>query len=212
MIRINLLPVKRQAQQTEGSPIWLAVVAGILLFQAVGLAVFHQFKLKDLERQLATNQEIQTQISEIQKTVADHANVKAQLAVYRQREEAIHRLQSARTGPTAVLLEISQVLSPGRGPTMDADKAIQLRKDNPQAMYNPTWDPQRLWLLQYKEADRVVTIEGLARDGEDVSEFAKRLALSTYFESVKLLPATKIKETESKVEMLKFQLQAKVKY
>lgn len=212
MIRINLLPVKRQAQQSEGSQLWLAVVAGVLLFEAVGLAIFHQFKLKDLDRQLATNQEIQTQISEIQKTVADHGNVKAQLGVYRQREEAIARLQAARSGPTAVLLEVAQVLSPGRGPTMDADRAIQLRKDNPQAMYNPGWDPQRLWLLQYKEADRVVTIEGLARDGEDVSEFAKRLALSNYFESVKLLPATKLRETESKVEMLKFQVQAKVKY
>ena len=85
MIRINLMPVKRQATQSEGSQAWLFVVLGVLLIETVGLAVFHQFKLKELERQQATNQEITTQISEIQKTVADHANVKAQLAVFRQR-------------------------------------------------------------------------------------------------------------------------------
>lgn len=215
MIRINLLPQKRAAAQGEQSQAWIGVVMGVLLVQAVGLFFFHQSKQNELARQKQQNQEISNQIAEIQKTVANHANVLAQLAIYRQREEAIGKLQSARTGPTAVLLEVAQVLTTGRGPTVaNPDTIPQLRKDNPLALPTPAWDARRLWILSYKESDRLVTIEGLARDGEDVSELARRLALSDYFEAVKLLPAAKVK-LEGKVgglEMLKFQLQAKVRY
>ena len=65
----------------------------------------------------------------------------------------------------------------------------QLRRDNPTAVYNPGWDPRAaLAHRRYKETDRVVRIEGLARDGDDVSELARRLNLSIYFADVKLLP------------------------
>lgn len=215
MIRINLLPQKRAAAQTEQSQAWIGVVMGVLLVQAVGLFFFHQSKQNELARQKQQNQEISNQIAEIQKTVANHANVMAQLAIYRQREEAIDKLQAGRTGPTAVLLEVAQVMTTGRSPTVaNPDTIPQLRKDNPLALPSPSWDARRLWILSYKETDRVVTIEGLARDGEDVSELARRLSLSDYFEQVKLLPAAKVK-VDSKgtnVEMLKFQLQAKVRY
>lgn len=215
MIRINLLPQKRAAAQSEQSQAWIGVVMAVLLVQAVGLFFFHQSKQNELARQRQQNQEITNQIAEIQKTVANHANVLAQLAIYKQREEAINKLQSARTGPTAVLLEVAQVMTTGRGPTVaNPDTIPQLRKDNPLALPSPSWDARRLWILGYKEMDRVVTIEGLARDGEDVSELARRLALSDYFEAVKLLPAAKVKldARTGNLEMLKFQLQAKVRY
>lgn len=211
MIRINLLPQKRAAATQEASQAWIGVLMGVLFIQAVAIFLFHQTKTTQLARQRQVNQEIQNQISEIQKTVADHAAVKAKLLVFRQREEAIASLQNARTGPTSILLELSQVLTPGRISTVDPDKLAQLKKDNPLAVPNPGWDARKLWLLTYKEADRVVTIEGLARDGEDVSELARRLALSNYFDAVKLLPAARVKESKG-LEMLKFQLQAKVKY
>jgi type IV pilus assembly protein PilN len=131
--------------------------------------------------------------------------------VFRQREEAITKLQTSRSGPTAVLLEVARVLTQGRGPTIDPDRLAQLRKDNPLAVPNASWDSRRMWLMEYKESDRVVTMQGLARDGEDVSELARRLALSNYFTDVKLLPASRVKG-EKGLEMLKFQLQAKVRY
>jgi len=55
-----------------------------------------------------------------------------------------------------------------------------------------------------------VKIDGLARDGDDVSELARRLSLSVYFADVKLLPASKT--TDSGLEVIKFQLQAKARY
>jgi Tfp pilus assembly protein PilO/Tfp pilus assembly protein PilN len=144
--------------------------------------------------------------------VKNHEEVKKQLAVFKQREDAIAKLQSARSGPTSVLLELAHVLTQGRGPTVDAAVLAQLNRDNPLSVPNPSWDPKRLWLVSFKEGDRVVMIDGLARDGEDVSELARRLALSTFFGEIKLLPASRSLMGTQKIEMVKFQLQAKAKY
>jgi type IV pilus assembly protein PilN len=212
MIRVNLLPQKREARRETGSQAWLVVMLACLFFEAVGLFLLHQYKRGQFEAQLRTNQEVQAAIDRGREEIKNHAKVKAELAVYKAREEAIEKLQAGRTGPTSVMLELSKVLTVGKGPTVDADRLAQLRKDNPLAVPNPAWDSRRLWLTAFKENERVMTLEGLARDGEDVSELARRLALSSYFTDVKLLPASKTKDSETKVELLKFQLSAKVQY
>jgi type IV pilus assembly protein PilN len=211
VIRINLLPQKRQAPQ-EASQAWLVVLLGVLFVEGIVLFLVHQAKTAEFAEHRRRNAELTAQIAEIQKTVANHDQVKAQLAVFKQREEAIGKLQAARSGPTAVLLEMARVLTAGRGPTVDPDRLAQLRKDNPLAVPNPGWDSRRLWLTNYTEIERTVTIEGLARDGEDVSELARRLSLSNYFTDVRLLPAVKSIDPITKVDLVHFQLQARVKY
>jgi type IV pilus assembly protein PilN len=213
MIRVNLLPQKREAKRApEANQGWLLVVLGVVVAEIVGLFLFHQVKRDELAKQVRTNAELSSQIETIKKAVANHGEIKAQLEVLRAREEAISKLQEARTGPTAVLLELSRVLTSGHGPTVDSDVLAQLRKDNPTAVYNPAWDPRRLWLTSFQETERVVKIDGLARDGDDVSELARRLNLSIYFADVKLLPASKTTDSDSKLEVIKFQLQAKMRY
>jgi type IV pilus assembly protein PilN len=213
MIRVNLLPQKRESKRaTEANQGWLLVVLGVVVAEIVGLFLFHQVKRDELTKQVRTNAELSSQIETIKKAVANHDEIKAQLEVLRAREEAISKLQEARTGPTAVLLELSRVLTNGHGPTVDSDVLAQLRKDNPTAVYNPGWDPRRLWLTSFQEIDRVVKIDGLARDGDDVSELARRLNLSIYFADVKLLPASKTTDSDTKLEVIKFQLQAKMRY
>jgi len=88
----------------------------------------------------------------------------------------------------------------------------QLRRENPLAVYNPGWDAKRLWLLKYIEIARGVRLEGLARDGEDVSELARRMALSSYFADVKLMPAKKTRSAEAGMDLVQFQLEAKARY
>ncbi len=213
MIRVNLLPQKRETRRAiDANQGWLLIVLGVFVLEIVLLFLFHQVKRDELARQMRTNAELSSQIEQIKKTLANHADIKAQLEVLRAREDAINKLQDARSGPTAVLLELSRVLTAGHGPTVDPDVLAQLRKDNPTAVYNPGWDPKRLWLTSFQEADRVVKIEGLARDGDDVSELARRLGLSVYFADVKLLPATKVTDSDSKLELIRFQLQAKARY
>ena len=101
---------------------------------------------------------------------------------------------------------------PGKGPTTDRDKLEQLKRDNPTAVLNPNWDPHRLWLTSYQEVERAVKIAGLARDPEDVSELQRRLLLSDYFYDVNLLPGSKFIDGTTKVELVRFEMTAKVKY
>ena len=213
MIRVNLLPERREARRgLDANQGWLLIVLAVFVVEIVLLFLFHQVKREELAKQMRSNEEVSRQIEQIKKTVANHAEIKAQLEVLRAREEAITKLQEARSGPTAVLLELSRVLTNGHGPTIDPDVLAQLRRDNPTAVYNPGWDAKRLWLTSFQENDRLVKIEGLARDGDDVSELARRLNLSTYFADIKLLPANRTTDSESKLEVIGFQLQAKMRY
>ncbi|HEY4105241.1 MAG TPA: PilN domain-containing protein [Polyangiaceae bacterium] len=212
MIRINLMPQKRRVEQSDGSQLWLAVVMVLMLALVAALFVFHGFKGEELKDQLRKNAELQAQIDQSKSAVANHADVKAKLDQLRAREEAIGKLQSARTGPTAVLLELARLLTPGRGPTVDPDRLSQLRRDDPLAMFNPAWDARRLWLSKFVEDHRKLHIEGFAQDGEDVSELARRMNLSSYFADVRLLPASRQVDSTTHLEVVGFALEAKVKY
>ena len=61
-------------------------------------------------------QQLVSQISDINALVKDHEKIKAELATLRSREDAISELQAGSAGPTAVLLELSRVLTSGQGP------------------------------------------------------------------------------------------------
>jgi type IV pilus assembly protein PilN len=206
MIKINLLAQKKRAERSDVSQVWLAVVMVVVLAEVAALFVLHSFKAEELTQQVRKNAELTSQIEQAKKNVANHEQVKADLALLRAREQAIQQLQSGRSGPTAILMELARILTPGRGPSVDPDRLAQLRRDNPLSVFNPNWDSRRLWLTGYVEAQRKLKIDGKARDGEDVSELARRLNLSSYFYDVNLLPATR----ES--DFVKFSIETKVRY
>ena len=221
MIRINLLPQKkalrRRGEVVAGesggeSQAWLAFVLGAVLLEVIVLLFVYKTKQDQLSQVQKHNTELGGNIENIKREIAQHASIKAQLKELRDREEAISKLQSARTGPTATMLELSRIMTPGRGPTIDRDKLEQLKRDNPSSVPNPSWDPRRLWINAYKESDRLVRVSGLARDGEDVSEFLRRLSLSDYFYEVKFLPASKVVDAASKLELVRFEMSARVRY
>jgi type IV pilus assembly protein PilN len=212
VIRVNLLTQKRETKTVDSDQRWAILLVGVFVVEVIGLLFAYQSKRDELTLQMRTNAELTAQIDQIKKATANHADVKAQLEVLRARKEAIEKLQSARTGPTSILLELSQILTTGRGPTANSDTLAQLRRDNPASVFNPAWDPRRLWLTSFTENERIVKLEGLARDGDDVSELARRLGLSMYFSDVKLLPGTRGVQGEVKVELVRFQLQTKVRY
>jgi type IV pilus assembly protein PilN len=215
VIRVNLLPhaVERRAAP-ETSQAWLVLVLLVVAAEVAGLFFFHQTKEDELAAATAEVNKIQTQISDINARVKNHANIKQELDSLRQREDAIAKLQNGRKGPTAVLLELSRILTRGKGPTVDPDKMEQLRSENPLAVFNPAWDTKRLWITNYDEDQRAVRVEGIARDASDVSEFAQRLRLSQYFEGVELKDGgDKRASTKSdEAELVKFALLVKVNY
>jgi type IV pilus assembly protein PilN len=206
VIRINLLAQKKRAERSDGSQLWLVVVMVVVLAEVAALFVLHSFKAEELSDQQRKNAELTSQIEQAKKNVANHDQVKAELALLRARETAIQKLQGGRSGPTAILMELARILTPGRGPSVDPDRLAQLRRDNPLSVFNPNWDARRLWITSYVEAQRKLKIDGTARDGEDVSELARRLNLSSYFYDVRLLPALR------KADFVEFSIEAKVRY
>jgi type IV pilus assembly protein PilN len=215
LIRINLLPEKRAAQRrsaaAEGQG-WVFAIVGIVVLEIIILMFVQSSKNDELGRVTKRNAEITANIDDIKRQISNRDEIKVQLKELRDREEAIQKLESARTGPTSVLLEISHILTPGRMPTVDRDKLEQMRRDDPQSVPNPNWDARRLWLTEYNEIDRNVRMKGLARDGEDVSEFLRRLAISDYFYDVKMMPASKVIDSVAHVELVAFEVSAKVRY
>jgi type IV pilus assembly protein PilN len=177
-----------------------------------GLIVFHGFKDAELADQKRQNEQITAQIEQSKNSVKNHPEVLKKLEDLRAREAAIGKLQAARTGPTAVLLELARILTPGRGPSVAPDKLSQLKRDNPLAVFNVNWDPRRLWVTGFVEQARKVKLEGVAKDGEDVSELARRMNLSDYFANVVLLPGKQEKDNETGVEVVRFSLEAEVRY
>ena len=119
MIRINLLPQKG-ARATVSAPGqgWLAIVLGLVVVEVIIALVLYGFKQEELDEWAQKNQAVERQIQLSKEQVKNHAEVQKKLERLRAREAAIEKLQSARTGPTAVLLEISRLLTPGRGPTV----------------------------------------------------------------------------------------------
>jgi type IV pilus assembly protein PilN len=212
VIRVNLLPQKRRAEKGEGGQLWLVALLVLFLAEVAGLFVFQGYKKGQFTHQNQTNAELQSQIQQAKSAVQNHDTVKKKLAQLRAREDAISELQKARTGPTAMLLELARILTPGQGPTVSPDRLAQLRRDNPQAVYNPNWDAHRLWLTKFTEEHRSVHLEGKARDGQDVSELARRMNLSSYFEDVQLLPGQTETDAKTGLQLVHFQLEAKVNY
>jgi type IV pilus assembly protein PilN len=213
VIKINLLTQKRRIEATpQRSQLWLVAVMVAFIAEVGGLIVFHGFKDAELQDQKRKNTEIAAQIEQSKNSVKNHPEVLKKLEDLRAREAAIGKLQAARTGPTAVLLELARILTPGRGPSVAPDKLSQLRRDNPLAVFNVNWDPRRLWVTSFVEQARKVKLEGVAKDGEDVSELARRMNLSDYFANVVLLPGKQEKDGDSGVEVVRFSLEAEVKY
>lgn len=213
MIRINLLPQRRRTHAgAEGNQLWLVLTMVIVAIEIIGCFALYSAKQEELALQKRRNAELQVRIDRAKEAVKDHGRVKTKLEQLRAREDAIGKLQNARTGPTAMLLEFARILTPGRGPSVDPEKLSQLRRENPLAVYNPTWDTRRLWVTELVEQARTINVEGVARDAEDVSELARRVNLSSYFYDVRLLPGRKAKASDAKLDVVSFKLQARVRY
>lgn len=215
MIRVNLLPRKRETKR-EGSKAWIFLVAAALLAELVGIVIVHAQKKKELDDQLEANHAIEAAIADKKSKVANHEAIKKELAEYQAREDAIAKLQAGRTGPTAMMLELSRVLTPRKLPTMDADQLEKLRRENPGAVPSDKWDPHRLWLTAFRELDRNVTITGVGKTNDDVAEFMRRITVSKYFTDVKLVKTVEKTEkdaaTGSAFTTIDFEMRCKVRY
>lgn len=217
MIRINLLPAAKK--QTRGistgggsSTGWVVGYAATALITCVVLAVVYFGKESELEEQRARNTALEQQIAQLTAQSASIDEVRAQLARSQELEQVVAELQRARFGPTRVLMELSRILSAGGGPSIDPQRLEELRRGNPLAGFNRSWDTRRLWLTSFEEQNRHVRIRGIGKTNEDVAEFLRRLALSDSFHEVLLQKTEAVEDRETRLQLIAFELTATVRY
>ncbi len=215
MIRINLLPAARRQARSATSGNTQGWIVGYLVAAALTVVVLifvYLAENRQLNDQLAANRALQREIDELESQSAALEGVRAELEHSRQLETVVNQLQRARFGPTAILMEISHILSVGGGPSVDPQRLEAIRRQNPLASINPNWDPRRLWLTEFIEQERDCTIRGIGRTNEDVAEFLRRLTLSDKFERVELVKTEGAEEPETHLPVIRFELTSRVVY
>lgn len=212
MIRINLLPEAKRAVSGGGgnTQIWGIVYLLACFGWGVVLFFFYLNTKNTLEEQRAANSALEQEIAQAKAKSTNIGEVEAKLAKSRQLEDVVKKLQTARQGPTRVLIELSHILSDGGKPTVSAERLDEVRRENPLAGYNASWDSRRLWLTAFTEADRKCAIRGYGKTNEDVAEFLRRLSLSELFQKVTLQSTASAQVAGNNV--VAFELSCAVRY
>jgi type IV pilus assembly protein PilN len=219
MIRINLLPVKQdRRREAARNQILLALV--IIVVECVICGVVQMSINTDVDSQKNKNSAVQADVQRIKKQITDHKTILAEIKEFEKREDAINGLMKARTGPVHVMLELSNLLSRGGRPTIDNVKYQEMIQIDPTAGYDENWDYRRLWITEFSEKEKKLTLKGQALSHEDVAEFLRRVNLSDYFVSNELI-STKLAPVDLKMEtkdnlreepVVHFELKSEIRY
>jgi type IV pilus assembly protein PilN len=180
MIRINLLPVKAAQRRASGQR-QLLIGALVVMVGMLGALGFHWVAETRLDRVKAEVAAVRADIERMKKDLGDYDLIVAQRENLIRQKAAIRKLQDSRSGPAFLMRELSDMLTKDKGPTTSKEQYDALLKKDPNAGFNPNWEPKRAWLLSYVEKDHVAVIKGAAKSDEDVAEFLKRMKLSAFF-------------------------------
>ena len=184
MIRINLLPTRRAKRQEAGQRQFLLM--GLAILATIGLVVFfHLDATTELEKAQHDNTLLQADVAKLKTELGDYDKVRGQREELLRQRKTIQSLETGRTGPVYLLRELSEILSPGKGPTFDRVTYEETLRKDPNAGFS-NWETKRAWLESYTEDNMRVKIQGSAKSNEDVAEFLKRLNSSVFFKDVNL--------------------------
>jgi type IV pilus assembly protein PilN len=176
----------------------------------MGIMYFAQSR--ELAAVTQENKTLEARRDELQAKTKGLAAVEGRLEKSRRLEKVVQELERARRGPTRAVMELSRVLSSPGGPTINAAELARMREDNPLAGYNESWDVRRLWLHRFEEVERECKMTGMGRSNEDVAEFLRRLTLSEIYESVTLRRTRAVKDSDTGLQMVGFDITCRVKY
>ena len=211
MIRINLIRQKRGLRAEAGQRHLLAMGAALLLAigGVVGVHIHTSGKLAELAQE---NARIQTDMDRLKAELGDYDRVKAQREELLKQRKSIQALEAGRTGPVFLLRELSEILTPGKGPTFDRVSYEEALRRDPNVGFNAAWDTRRAWLESYEEHDKKVRIRGAAKSHDDAAEFMKRLNSSVFFNGVRLENSGVSTGGSGLVRHITFNLNAEVTY
>jgi len=201
MIRINLLPIRKE-QQRESSRRQLILFAVVIALEVVALYPLYASKdgeLSDINTEIVAKKaqvaKLKVEATAVGKLTLERDQLSAQLAV-------LDSLEAGRSGPVRILDNIQKILS---SPRNDLER-LEFEKRG----WNPRWDPSRLWFNEFQEATGAFSLSGGARTADDVAEFLQRLSSSVYFSKVRLLHSQEASSTD--FVYTKFEVQGEVSY
>jgi type IV pilus assembly protein PilN len=211
MIKINLLPVKAAKRREQGQK-QLLIGVGVFTVTLVSIIFFHGTQVAHLNEMRDHNQQLSRDIAKLKAEIGDYDVIKAQRDELIRQRDAIKRLQANRSGPTYMMRELSDILTPGKGPTFNKEQYEEQIKRNPSVGFNPNWDTRRAWLISYSEQNHNVKIKGGAKSDEDVAEFLKRLKVSAFFSDVYWQQTRPEVDTKLNVSYVTFDVTCRVNY
>jgi type IV pilus assembly protein PilN len=216
MIKINLLPQKKKAR--EAQPGERDVAIGVIALAAAFGGIYfgyhraQQKKLKDLE---TTNRGLEDDNASMRAQVEKQKDIEAVVTAEQERENAIQKLVKAKSVPAHLLQELGDVMTPGRMPTMTremADRTSDGPKGDPNRRFALDWDPKHIWITSFAEKAGAFILEGGAQSDGDVTQLAKRLQASVYFQDVTPRGADRKTDTIGNITYYTFTITGKVVY
>lgn len=219
MIKINLLPQRRAkglaaASESAGRPVVLGVLGLAAAAAAVAVLVDlpRRARLAELTRD---NARLESDIQAKNRQLAGYAELKKAAEEADQRYKSIQRLLGARVVPAHVLHELGEILTTRKYPTMTEDMARRTGNGpdaDPNKRLSPDWDPSRVWLSGFTDAGGAFRLEGGAQSESDITQLAKRLAASVYFDDVAPAGGERVADGQTGASYYKFTITGKVVY
>jgi type IV pilus assembly protein PilN len=209
VIRINLLPI-RKVKRAEASQRQFVYMGMAVLATVVGVVFLHLQAAGQLEEIKRKNTILTADVARLKQEIGDYDKIRSQREELLRQRKTIQALDAGRTGPVYLLREMSEILSPGKGPTFDRVTYEETLRRDPNAGFNASWDPRRVWMEAYAEDQKHVRLRGAAKSNEDVAEFLKRLNSSVFFSEVNLDSTTQV--SGHGIKFVNFGLSANVTY
>src|SRR5262249_42671108 len=132
MIRINLLPVKKAKKRATGQRQVLLFAAGLGV-ELVCIMVFHMNESWKVREKLDRTSRSTAVSARLKADVGNYDEINAQRDDLVTQREAINKLKAGRAGPVYVLRELSETLTPDKGPSCSKAASVKRMQTDPNA-------------------------------------------------------------------------------
>ena len=226
MIRINLLPQKQQQKRKAAAGPSISFGSKALLgafFVAVGLELgglylwYSQAEAADSAAKKHARElgEEQSRLEAITKQKGEIDTLEVEVASQR---AVFDDLKNGKTGPLDMLLFLSYCLQRIDATMPEEEYRVLTDLWTPESLKrvagtaDAEWDPRNVWLTRLSEQSGELTIEGKAKNHEDVMTFMKRLRTGIYFDAVDFVSQQRTVNADLDVPLVEFKLTALLNY
>lgn len=144
MVLINLLPHREAARRRQREQLRTSLGLSVLVGLAVAAALY-LWATAQVDAQNIRNQTLRTEIQRLERQIRDIANLQAEIAQLRARQQAVENLQADRNLPVHLLSDLARLL------------------------------PEGVYLTSLRQDKDGIALTGVAQSNERVSELLRQL-------------------------------------